>query len=226
MEGTIIIVAIVAMIGCCGYILYLGGEYLYEWYIENFTTDIDPEHPEVEQKPKIDTMKFYEAADAAMGIIPSIWKGMEVFTAGLIKDLRGLFAMNEEDRDWPVPPPKQSRLPRQRQPKQPRYTYHDAGDPEHPSMIDARVESMRERLGIDTDSLWDTSKYPSPKKKDKSYWTTKINTTRKIDMMNRVCRKRGCAGRYTRTLTDDKVRCSNCGSVMLRYRSTMNVHVK
>jgi len=52
---TIIIAGFLCLIALCVIlIVYYIAEYLYEWYIEHFTTNIDPENHDKEQKPKVD----------------------------------------------------------------------------------------------------------------------------------------------------------------------------
>ena len=48
MESVIIISFILGTVIIGLLLLYYGVTYLYEWYIENFTVDVDPDHPERE----------------------------------------------------------------------------------------------------------------------------------------------------------------------------------
>jgi hypothetical protein len=182
MNESVMIIGITVLTLLAGaYAVWYFGQYLYELYVEYFTTDPDPDHPEVPQKPKLD---FYERADKIMNIIPNIAKKVNGITENVI---RGIQKWSEEQQKNKKIPTGRTRVNRPKPPKRDPNAYRSGylKDPVDGIWKPTRVVNNRtrqqkeddylrqreENLGIRPDQVgrgrdhWDTRDFPKEKPK-------------------------------------------------------------
>ena len=160
MESVIIISIILGMVIIGLLLLYYGATYLYEWYIENFTVDVDPDHPEREissweaKLPQLE--KLVGRGLAFVSQLPKV-------TEKLIRSVRKLWSeksrRNKKLEPFGVPP-------RPAPPRKPpvRKVERHGNRPLRYRNSEDVLRAREEILGID----------PADRGRGKDYWDTKF----------------------------------------------------
>jgi hypothetical protein len=132
---TIIIISLIAVIVLAGtFCVYYFGQYLYELYVEYFTTDPDPDHPETPVRPEID---IWEKIDNIITYPAKVREKIEVAIAKGIRTIRKTFEQKPQ-------PTKDEVLQRIRSRHNP------------DSVWDTEVELNRRMDGLGVEDTWDT----------------------------------------------------------------------
>jgi hypothetical protein len=217
-ETTIIILIVAGLILSGVFAVYYIGEYVYEWYIEKFTADPDPDNPDVEQHPEIDIWESIDKVITYPAVLREkserlIGEGIRVIkqrfnggnTGTTIGDLRE--RIRRPNGTFSIPTGRPSAPP-------PR------GKKRFKGWSTDEVDRTLDNLGIDPnqtfstperESVWDTKKFPkTPRRPDPSQvWDsglyeggdefTRGTPRRTVTVRNRegtFCDKDGCTGRY------------------------------